>query len=228
MLSCPQFSIRCPGLRRLIACPWENQIPSKYHIQSQEPACPVSVRVCTHTHLSPVYIQVEMLGHGWESKRNKRPVTQEPPLTNRASWCWTRNCIFTASIGKLPPSQRLCSVSGVKWSYPPSGFCYRMLSSERPDVKQNQGVTPRKGCRVHNLLTQFPWECQMTPEARGASSAHCWCPAPLEVRASHFPARTLIKPRDSMEKGNVPKTKRPERTSQTHALFSKTWRSTLV
>lgn len=40
-----------------------------------------------------------------ESKRNKRPVTQELPLTNRASWCWTRNCIFTARTGKLPQAK---------------------------------------------------------------------------------------------------------------------------
>lgn len=44
----------------------------------------------------------------------------------------------------------------------------RMLSSEKEYVKQNQGLTSRKGLRVHILLIQFPGKCQMTPAATGS------------------------------------------------------------
>lgn len=50
----------------------------------------------------------------------------------------------------------------------PALYPDRTLSSEKQYVKQNQGLTSRKGFRVHILLTQFPGKCQMTPEAAGS------------------------------------------------------------
>lgn len=43
-----------------------------------------------------------------------------------------------------------------------------MLSSEKQDVEQNQGLSSRKGHRVHILLTQFLSKCQRIPGATGS------------------------------------------------------------
>lgn len=165
---------------------------TKYHIQSQEPVCMACARAHTHTHTpSPCTYSGSLarphppltLVMAERVKRNKRlvtqeppPVTQEPPPIQPGHLVLDKEPHLNSEHRQATLSQRLRPVSRVKLgtrNYPPSDFFYqlsadRMLSSEKQDAKQNQGVTPRKGCRVHNLLTQFPWKCQMTPEAAGS------------------------------------------------------------
>lgn len=52
----------------------------------------------------------------------------------------------------------------------------RMLSSEKPAARQNQGLISRQGHRVHMLMTQFSLQyCQMTPKAAGSKRDKlCW------------------------------------------------------